>query len=36
MHGWGAAASTFFDEEVSRALRTSDAPLLMVAIGPRP
>jgi SagB-type dehydrogenase family enzyme len=35
MRGWGAAASTFYDEEVSRALGTSDAPMLMVAIGPR-
>jgi SagB-type dehydrogenase family enzyme len=35
MRGWGAAASTFFDEEVSDALETPDAPMLMVAIGPR-
>jgi SagB-type dehydrogenase family enzyme len=35
MHGWGAAASTFFDEEVSRFLQTPVAPLLMVAIGAR-
>jgi len=35
MHGWGAAASTFFDDEVSALLETSDSPLLMVAIGPR-
>ena len=34
-HGWGAAASTFFDEEVSKLLDTPDSPLLMVAIGPR-
>jgi nitroreductase len=33
--GWGAAASTFFDDEVSRELGTSDAPMLMVAVGPR-
>ena len=35
MYGWGAAASTFFDDEVSRLLDTHDSPLLMVAIGPR-
>jgi nitroreductase len=35
MRGWGAAASTFYDEEVSRLLQTPDAPLLMVALGPR-
>jgi SagB-type dehydrogenase family enzyme len=35
MRGWGAVASTFFDEEVSRLLETDDAPMLMVAIGPR-
>jgi SagB-type dehydrogenase family enzyme len=35
MHGWGAAASTFFDDEVSKLFETSDAHLLMVAIGPR-
>ena len=35
MRGWGAAASTFFDDEVSKLLETRDAPLLMVAIGPR-
>jgi nitroreductase len=33
--GWGAAASTFFDDEVSRELGTTDSPMLMVAIGPR-
>jgi nitroreductase len=33
--GWGAAASTFFDDEVSRELGTSDSPMLMVAVGPR-
>lgn len=33
--GWGAAASTFFDDEVSRLLDTRESPLLMVAIGPR-
>jgi SagB-type dehydrogenase family enzyme len=33
--GWGAAASTFYDEEVSRLLETPDSPLLMVALGPR-
>jgi SagB-type dehydrogenase family enzyme len=35
MYGWGAAASTFFDDEVSKLLDTQDSPLLMVAIGPR-
>jgi hypothetical protein len=35
MRGWGAAASTFFDDEVSKLLGTDEAPLLMVAIGPR-
>jgi SagB-type dehydrogenase family enzyme len=35
MHGWGAAASTFYDDEVSALLETREAPLLMVAIGPR-
>ena len=35
MHGWGAAASTFYDDEVSRLLGTHESPLLMVAIGPR-
>ncbi|MGN6431472.1 MAG: SagB family peptide dehydrogenase [Gaiellaceae bacterium] len=35
MYGWGAAASTFFDDEVSKLLGTREAPLLMVAIGPR-
>ena len=33
--GWGAAASTFFDDEVSRELGTTDSPMLMVAVGPR-
>jgi nitroreductase len=35
MRGWGAAASTFYDEEVSSLLDTDESPLLMVAIGPR-
>lgn len=35
IRGWGAAASTFYDDEVSRLLGTHEAPLLMVAIGPR-
>jgi SagB-type dehydrogenase family enzyme len=35
MRGWGAAASTFYDEEVSRFLETLESPMLMVAIGPR-
>ena len=33
--GWGAAASTFYDDEVSKELGTNDSPLLMVAVGPR-
>ena len=33
--GWGAAASTFFDAEVSRLLDTHESPLLIVAVGPR-
>jgi SagB-type dehydrogenase family enzyme len=32
---WGAAASTFFDDEVSRLLETDESPLLMVSIGRR-
>jgi hypothetical protein len=35
MRSWGAAASTFFDDEVSGLLDTDESPLLMVAIGPR-
>jgi SagB-type dehydrogenase family enzyme len=35
MRGWGAAASTFYDDSVSRLLETEEAPLLMVAIGAR-
>jgi SagB-type dehydrogenase family enzyme len=35
MRGWGAAASTFYDEEVSKLLDTDEQPMLMVAIGPR-
>jgi nitroreductase len=35
MRGWGAAASTFYDDEVSRLLDTHESPLLMVAVGPR-
>jgi nitroreductase len=35
MRGWGAAASTFYDDEVSCLLDTHESPLLMVAIGPR-
>jgi nitroreductase len=35
MQGWGAAASTFYDDEVSKLLETEAAPLLMVALGPR-
>ena len=33
--GWGAAASTFYDDEVSRVLGTPEAPMLMVALGRR-
>jgi SagB-type dehydrogenase family enzyme len=33
--GWGAAASTFYDDHLSEFLATSEAPILMVAIGPR-
>jgi Nitroreductase family len=33
--GWGSAASTFYDDEVSRELGTTDSPMLMVALGPR-
>jgi hypothetical protein len=35
MRGWAAAASTFYDDEVSRLLLTHEAPMLMVAVGPR-
>jgi hypothetical protein len=35
MRGWAAAASTFYDEEVSRLVGTHEAPLLMVAVGVR-
>jgi nitroreductase len=35
MRGWGAAASTFFDDEVSRLLGMSEPPMLMVAVGLR-
>jgi len=35
MRGWGAAASTFYDDEVSRLLDTHESPLLMVAVGSR-
>jgi SagB-type dehydrogenase family enzyme len=35
MRGWGAAASTFYDEEVSKLLGTDESPLLMVAVGRR-
>ena len=35
MRGWGAAASTFYDDEVSRLLGTHESPLLMVAVGAR-
>ena len=32
---WGAAASTFYDDEVSKLLGTDESPLLMVAVGGR-
>ena len=32
---WGAAASTFYDDEVSKLLGTDESPLLMVAVGSR-
>lgn len=35
LHGFGAAASTFYDDEVATMLETDDAPMLMVAIGAR-
>jgi SagB-type dehydrogenase family enzyme len=35
MRGWGAGASTFYDEEVSKLLGTDETPLLMVAVGRR-
>ena len=35
MRGWGAAASTFYDDEVSKLLETDESPMLMVAIGRR-
>jgi nitroreductase len=35
MHGWGAAASTFYDDEVSKLLGVHEAPMLMVALGRR-
>jgi nitroreductase len=35
MRGWGAAASTFYDDDVSRLLDTHESPLIMVAIGAR-
>jgi len=33
MRGWGAAASTFYDDEVSNLLETDASPMLMVAVG---
>jgi nitroreductase len=35
MRGWGAVASTFFDDEVSDLLETREAPMLMVSLGSR-
>ena len=33
--GWGAAASTFYDDDLAAFLGTTEAPVLMVAIGCR-
>jgi nitroreductase len=33
--GWGATASTFYDNDVSRAFETSESPMLAVAVGRR-
>jgi hypothetical protein len=33
--GWGAAASTFYDDDLAEFLGTTEAPILMVAIGSR-
>jgi nitroreductase len=35
MRRWGAAASTFYDDEVSKLLQTDASPMLMVALGAR-
>ena len=34
--GWGATASTFYDDDVSRELETHEAPMLCVAVGRKP
>jgi nitroreductase len=34
-HGWGATATTFYDDDVPRLLETDEAPMLMVALGRR-
>jgi SagB-type dehydrogenase family enzyme len=31
--GWGAAAATFYDDELARVMETTDAPLLLVSLG---
>ena len=33
--GWGATATTFYDDDVPRLLATDEAPMLMVALGRR-
>ena len=33
--GWGATASTFYDDDVSRAFDTRESPMLAVAVGRR-
>lgn len=33
--GWGAAAATFYDDELARVIETTDAPLLLVSLGNR-
>jgi hypothetical protein len=33
--GWGATASTFYDDDVSRAFESRESPMLAVAVGRR-
>ncbi len=35
MRGWGAVASTFFDDQISALVGTDESPMLMVSLGPR-
>jgi SagB-type dehydrogenase family enzyme len=35
LRGWGAAAATFYDDDLAAELETDDAPLLMVSLGLR-